>query len=664
MQGNSTQQMQNDLQRLFEALSDMMSANHLSLSDTFDIFLDLVFIKAIYTLNLEDKIDANNEWKKIISIPDPKHYILYNVMSSLIESDDTNIKFYFNSSYSTVGNIDEKILRYLLDLVNNIQLEQLSAHEKYEYIESILDQGMKNFGGRDEYLGSRTPKKLRDFMTQILDPNSEDKVADLTCGTGALLLNAYNHIGQQSEGTPSNTFYGVDISKQMLRVTIMHSYISGMKSLFVERQDVLKYFISPNNIARYDKVYSNAPFGVKVRLEEISNEFSIKTRSADILFLESTMALMAKKGMAAIIIVGNILSGSSPAHIEIRKKLIEEMHVEVIISLPIRLAFTGIPLYLIIFKNEMHQGNVLFLDLNSGLNVGENRNIVNERLEYGVSVYKSYVDAGYEINIDPENDLYWTVSKDEIRKNGYSLDLNRYRPIREIDVPQIDNLLIELKKQCVAMIDDMDMLNESINTVQKLSNADFTETTLDNICDMRSGRPLPRDEEIENGNLPWVQIRDITKSSEFAITEADETVSEEFAQRHRLTIAEKNDVLISVRGTIGTTAIAGRRVCIGPNIIAMRVKDNQVDPWFLFGWMLEDRAKFEKQARGTIPMITMSQLRNTTMQIPTLNNQEHFVKYYNSMQKVQHIKQLSESNSLQIMQMTNALFNQYFKPKE
>ncbi len=664
MQENSTRQMQNDLQRLFGALNDILNTSHLRLSDTFDIFLDLVFIKAIYTLNLDDITDTSNEWEIIISIPDPKHYILSNVVSSLIESDDTNIKFYFNSSYYALENIDEQTLRHLLDLVNDIQLEQLSPLQRYEYIESILDQGMKIFGRSGEYLSFRTPKILRDFLTNILNPEIDDRIADLSCGTGALLLSAYSYIERQSGCVPNNLCYGVDISKQMLRVAIMHSYISGMKSLLVERRDILGDFISPGNIACYDKVYANPPFGVRVRPDDISKEFGAQTRHADILFLESTMALMAKKGVAAIVVAGNVLSGSSLGHVEARKRLVEEMHIEAIVSLPVRLAFTGIPLYLIIFKNEIHQGNILFLDLNSGLNLGENRNTINERLEYGISVYKSYVDTGYKISIDPENDLCWTVSKDKIRENGYSLDLNRYRPIKEIDVPQIDDLLIELKQQCLTMIDDIDMLNKSTNTVQKLSNTDFIETKLDNICDMRSGRPLPRDKEIENGDLPWVQIRDITKSSEFSITEADETVSVEFAQRHRLIIAEKNDVLISVRGTIGTTAIVGKRMCIGPNIIAMRVRNNQVDPWFLFGWLLQDRTKFENQARGTILMITKSQLKNTTIQIPILNNQEYFDKYSNAMQKVQQIKKLSESNNVQISQMTNSLFNKYFKTKE
>ena len=664
MQENNTLHIQNDIQKLFGNLNDVLNRSHLMISETFDIFLDLVFIKAIYTLNLENKIDTKNEWEKIISVPDPKHYILYHVMSSLIESDDANINFYFNSSYTYMESIDEETFRHLLNLVNTIPSEQLSPHQRYEYIENILDQGMKFFGRGGGHLSFRTPKVLRDFLTNILDPKADDRIADLSCGTGALLLSAYTYIQEHSNVAPNNIYYGVDISKQMLRIAIMHSYISGMKTLDVERRDVLRDFIAPNHIARYDKVYANPPFAVRVRPDEISKEFSIQSRHADILFLESTMALLSEKGLASIVVVGNTLFGSTPGHIEVRRRLVEEMHVEAIISLPIKLPFTAIHLYLIIFKNEIHHKDILFLDLNADIHPKDTKNIIDERLKLGISLYRNYVQAGYHLELKSDNDLYWTVPKDEIRENGYSLDFNPYRPVKEIDVPKIDNVLIELKQQYLTMIDDIDILNKSINAAPKLSSKDFTEVTLDDICSIRTGRPLPRDQEIESGDLPWIQIRDLTKSSEFSITESDDSVSEEFAQRHGLIMIEENDILISVRGTIGIAAIAGKRMCIGPNVMALRVQNEQVNPWFLFGWLLENRTKLENQSSGTMPMIRRSQLQSMKIKIPTLANQESFIEYHRAMKKVQEIKQLSESNNTQISQMTNALFHQYFQIKD
>lgn len=77
MQENNILQIQNDLERVFMKANVMSPATHFMLSDIFDIFLDLVFIKAILTLELEDQTDINNEWKKIISISEPKYYILH-----------------------------------------------------------------------------------------------------------------------------------------------------------------------------------------------------------------------------------------------------------------------------------------------------------------------------------------------------------------------------------------------------------------------------------------------------------------------------------------------------------------------------------------------------------------------------------------------------------
>jgi type I restriction-modification system DNA methylase subunit len=655
--------MQENTEEIFRNLNNIASRSDLILSDLFDIFLDIVFIKAVYTLNLENNLNTSNKWGKILSSSNPKYYVLFNVLPSLIESDDKNIKFYFDSSSPMMENVEESTFNNLLEMVNDIQLEQLSPYQRYEYIENILDFGMIHFR-RGEYLSFRTPKPLRNFLTKILDPESHDKIASLACGTGALLLSAHAHIFQNIEMIPNNIFYGVDISKQMLRIAILHSYIAGMKSLFVERRDIIKDFISPDNIASYDKVYATPPFNIRVRPDEVNENFTIQTRQADILFLESTMALLSENGMAAAVVVGNVLSGLSPAHIDIRKKLIEEMHVEAVINVSVKLAFTHIPIYIIIFKKEIRQADILFLDLTSGLRNREADSVINKRLEEGISLYRNYIEAGYTLDTNHDDNVCWTASKDVIRENSYSLDMNRYKPMNEVTVPQIDNLLSGLREQHLKILNDIDELNKSIHTIQKLSTLDFTEKMLGDICEMRSGRPLPRNVEIENGDLPWIQIRDITKSKGFVLTEAEESVSEEFAQNNRLTIIEKDDLLISVRGTIGTMAIAGKKMCIGPNIIAMSVRESHVNSWFLFGWLLQERARFENLAQGTIPMITIGQLRNTTVQVPTLENQEHFLKYYEAMKKAEYIKQLSESNNALISQMANALFNTYFKPKE
>ncbi len=654
----STIQTEKGIHKLF----DFFRTNHSHPSDIIDIFLDLLFIRAIYTLNIEDNyVDDTNSWDKIISAENQKNYILNNVISQLLDSNDKNIKFYFDNSYYALENIDEETLKFLLSLINDIELEQLSPHQRYEYIESILDKAMEYFGKSGEYLSFRTPGRLREFMTRILDPQIEDRIADVSCGTGALLLSAYDYIRQQADSLPSNKYYGVDISRQMLRIAIMHSYISGMKTLQVERRDILRDFIGSNNISGYDKVYSNSPFGVKVRPEEMSSGYSVKTRNADPLFLEATISLMADHGTAAVIVVGSVLFDMSPGYKAMRKRLLDEMHIIAVISLPVKLVSTGIPLYLVVFKNEINENKVLFMDLISGIERGTRQHIINERLEQGLSVYRSYVQSDYSMNLNEKNDLFWLVDKNKIRDNGYSLNLNFYKPITEINIPSVDNILDGLKQQLLELVEDINALKKSTESINDFSNKNYIEKKLDDICEMRAGRPLPRNEEAEEGELPWVQIRDITKSGEFIITQTDEAVSYEFARKHNLMIVEANDILLSVRGTIGTVAIAGTRMCIGPNVIMMRITDPQVDPWFLFGWLLREKTTLQNQSHGTISMISISMLRNMKINIPMKNTDTLFVSYRESMKKLQHIEKLSEDSASLIGQIAGSLFKKYFQ---
>ncbi len=668
--------MQNQInldQEFSNVLSNLSNFSHSSkymLPELFDIFLHLLFIKAIEKLHLDNTRleDINYSWEKILSSSDIKQYILYNVIPFLIESNDQNIKLYFYGAHRVFEHIDEKTLSSMCQIVDNVKLGEMSNQERYQFVEYLLDSMAEQSGKGGDLLVHRTPKKLRDFMTSILNPQKFESIADLTCGTGALLLSACAHVDNTFQSTDDNTCYGVDINGKMIEISIMHSYISGLKSVHIEQKDIIKDFDIVNTNVRYDKIYGNPPFGVRISPESVSPMFSTYSRNADILFVDAVMMSLKKSGTAAVIVAAGMLSSSSSGHLSIRKKLIDEMNLEAVISLPVMHSHTNVRLILLVFKNETNTNPVLFIDLNSDIDRRRDIELIDKRLEIGVKLYQGYRDSAYDSNFDTSNieldDLFWFAEKSRIADNEYLLDLNFYKPHKKIVTLPVRTLLEELPKQLSQMVDDIERLKNLTSTIENIDGNSFIKQKLGDVCQMRSGRALPRDEEVENGELPWIQIGDIIKSTEFSITGAETSVSEEFAQIHNLTVVEKNTVLISSRGTLGATVIAGKRMCIGPNVMALNPIDNQMDPWFLFGWFLSEKSAIEAYAQGVVPAITLGMLRNMTIQIPTMIDQEYFTKYYKSMQKLQDIKNLSEDNSKQIGQMSNAIFNQYFQSKE
>lgn len=653
------------LSKILSSLKNLTYSGEVTEDIIYNSFFHLLFIKAIYKVeSLQSIVNIADEWELFRNHIEAKNYFLSQLIPELIESSDKNIKFYFESSYRDLEKISNIILLNLYDIVDQIALENMSPIERYNVVENLLDSFSKLFSKNGAIISFRTPKILRDFLTLILNPKAKiDRIADLTCGTGSLLLSACVHAYNDFSTIKEHVLNGTDINRGMINIFIMHSYISGIYTINIKQKNILKD-VDPW-FDRYDKIYSDAPFGMKISLEEISPRLSISTRNADVLFLEATMMALEKNGLAAVIVSESVLFSSSSGHFEIRKRLIIDMHLEAIISLPVRFENTSIPLVLIVFKNIRSDRPVLFIDIDKDVDVKKDINLVAKRLSLANELYHTYCDSGYDENIalDKLNNLCWFVDKKKIIDSDYILDISFYQPEIKIESLPISSILKSMEDHFIQMIAETKKIERLSMIIEKIDKNAFKDYKLEEICEMRSGRPLPKEAILKAGELPWVQIRDITKSDEFVITSAEKSVSKEFANKHNLAVVEAGTILVSVRGTLGIIAIAGIKMCIGPNIVALNIINNHIDRWFLFGWFQKRKSIFQSNTQGVIPMLTISMLKNLTISIPTRYHQSIFADYSASLQKLQKLKQLSNKNNIKIDQAADSLFDNYFTPK-
>lgn len=660
--------MQKNINSIIFKLSDIAHKAHGSPDNIFNTFFHLLFIKSIFKLNIDSEnwYKSTTSWEEIHNVTIMKTYILETTIPMLSESLNEHISSYLRNSFRTFLEVEEYELKEIYKIVDEILLEQTSRRERYEFIEYLLD--LASAGSKSSILAERTPKLLRDFMTSILNPKSQTElIGDLTCGTGSLLLSAFFNTDNE-RGDYGPNLHGIDINREMYHIFVMHSYIAGLDNhgIKMEQKNILKDF-EPKKY-RFDKIYGNSPFGMRIRPEEISSFFTIQSRSADVLFLEATMESLNKDGKSAVIVSANILSASSVGNIEIRKRLLENMHIEAVISLPVKHNHTHIPLSLIVFKNIKNDAPVLFMDLNKDIDMKKDKALVINRLEEGSRLYHAYCDSGYDISFDkyPDtlNSQYWLVEQEKIRNNDYLLDISFHRPKVKEKTLAVESILDSMQQQLLEMQDNVRKLKAMTTNISRFEKNKFMNYKLEDICEMCSGRSLPRVEEVEDGELPWIQIRDITKSDEFEIKSAEKSISNEFAQRHHLTVVEAGTILISVRGTLGIVAIAGKRLCIGPNVVALNIINNKVNRWYLFSWFQKSKSMFKENIQGTIPMISMAMLRNVSIPIPNIEDQSTYVDFYAAMNKIQKLKKLSKDNSIQMDQMLDSLFDKYFEPKD
>lgn len=92
-----------------------------------------------------------------------------------------------------------------------------------------------------------------------------------------------------------------------------------------------------------------------------------------------------------------------------------------------------------------------------------------------------------------------------------------------------------------------------------------------------------------------------------------------------LKVAEKDDVLISVRAPVGTTNLSPCKVCIGRGLTAIRPL-KQVKTKFLFYFLRYYEKLLEKQGTGTtFKAITQSVVKNIELPVPSIYEQERIV---------------------------------------
>src|SRR5262249_56402567 len=87
---------------------------------------------------------------------------------------------------------------------------------------------------------------------------------------------------------------------------------------------------------RYSLVLANPPFAGSLDYETTAKDLLqiVKTKKTELLFLALFLRLLKAGGRAAVIVPEGVLFGSSKAHKELRRMLVEDQKLDAVIKLP------------------------------------------------------------------------------------------------------------------------------------------------------------------------------------------------------------------------------------------------------------------------------------------------------------------------------------------
>ena len=235
----------------------------------------------------------------------------------------------------------------------------------------------------------RTPRHIIQLMVELMAPGTGDVICDPASGTCGFLVAANEYLRKHhpevltdaklKEHFHQRMFHGFDFDNTMLRIGSMNMLLHGVENPDVRYKDSLAQEHSEDEEA-YTLILANPPFAGNLDYENTAKDLQaiVKTKKTELLFLALFLRLLKTGGRAAVIVPDGVLFGSSKAHKELRKILVEDQKLDAVISLPsgVSKPYAGVSTAILMFTKTNSGGTdeVWFYDVQAdGLSLDDKR---------------------------------------------------------------------------------------------------------------------------------------------------------------------------------------------------------------------------------------------------------------------------------------------------
>ena len=190
-----------------------------------------------------------------------------------------------------------------------------------------------------------TPRHIINLMVDITAPPPTDTIIDPAAGTAGFLVMAGEYLRKNHPEIWADAasrdhfnrlaFTGFDSEASMSRIGSMNMQLHGVEAPTIQRRDSLaeEHFVAGGD---YTLVLANPPFAGSLDYETTAKDLLqiVKTKKTELLFLALMLRLLKNGGRAAVIVPDGVLFGSSKAHKDLRRMLVEDHRLEAVVKLP------------------------------------------------------------------------------------------------------------------------------------------------------------------------------------------------------------------------------------------------------------------------------------------------------------------------------------------
>lgn len=377
--------------------------------------------------SVQDVRDALSAFSRLINTTHKK------VFEGVFDTLQTGLSKLGDSSAS-----QSKAISDLIHLIKDIPMDGKQDYDVlgfiYEYLISMFAANAGKKAG-EFYTPHEVSLLMSEIVADHLKDRNEIKIYDPTSGSGSLLINIGKSVAKFIDNENNIKYYAQELKQNTYNLTRMNLVMRGIlpDNIVTRNGDTLEddwpYFDENDPIGTYDPLYvdavvSNPPYSQAWNPTDKETDpryarFGLAPKGkADYAFLLHDLFHLKSDGIMTIVLPHGVLFRGGEEG-EIRKNLIEQNHIDAIIGLPANIFFgTGIPTIIMVLKQKRSNTDVLIVDASKGfIKVGKNNKL-------RASDIKRIVDV--VTKRESVQKFSKVVSRDEIRKNEYNLNIPRY----------------------------------------------------------------------------------------------------------------------------------------------------------------------------------------------------------------------------------------------
>lgn len=604
-----------------------------------------------------------------------------------IEKINSNLKGVLPKIYAD-PELNKTRLGELIDLIGTIGFNQ-EGHAAKDLLGQVYEYFLGQFADAEGKKGGQfyTPSSIVKLLVEMLEPY-EGRVYDGACGSGGMFVQSEKFVKEHQGNIKNLSIYGQESNPTTLRLAKMNLAIRGIDAkielgdtFMADKHKDLKadYILAnpPFNISDWS--------GEQLR-EDSRWKFGVPpTGNANYAWLQHFISKLSNNGTAGIVLANGSMNSNTGSEGEIRKNMIEAGLIDCMVSLPSQLFYnTMIPACLwFLSKNKTNgkyrnrSNEILFIDAR---NLGDmvnrrNRELSNEDILKISGIYHNwrnpngnYQDvAGFckSAKIDEVKNSNWVlmpgkyVGNDESESDNTTFE-QKLIPIYEnlnllngnlgMQDNDIGNLLLKyypnfnwrnvkyfpsnILERFLQVLYKEWFVNYRIpnkNFTMKSSElgdipSDWEVVKLGELCERitKGTTPTTLGSKFIDSGINFIRAECImdyykVESNKFQFIDAE---THDKLSRSQL---QKDDVLITIAGTIGRVGIVTERILpanTNQAIGIIRVNQDLISSNYVYYWLKQEGVRNDLLAGITQSVqanISLTDLNNLKIIIPSSN---------------------------------------------